>query len=258
MPLYRDEALTLRRFDLGESSVIVSFFSRGRGRMRAVAKGAKKLKSVFAGRLEPFNSVELVYYGKENSSLYRLRSVDILSARSSIAENLEKFSRACYVAELLEAGFKEHDPNRAAFETAAAAFNMIASESNRQKLDLIVRFFDLKFLAHIGYRPTLDRCVSCRGPLPEKQPRAFDAAKGGMICPGCRPKYSEAVTMSAGSAKFLARMAVTGFGRINRLRPSDTVLKELGGFLAAFRNSRLQTRIKSERFLSEFLFDPKP
>lgn len=248
MPLFRDRAITLRRFDLGESSVIVSFFSRDHGRIKGVAKGAKKLKSVFSGRMEPFHSVELGYYGKEHTDLYRLRSVDIVTARVSIAEDLEKFSRACYVAELIEAGMKEHDPNVAVYDTAESAFEMLASESDIKKLDFIVRFFDLKFLSHIGYRPMLENCVRCRGALPDSRPAAFDTEKGGLVCPKCRPKSTEAVPISAGAAKFLAKMADTGFDRINRLGVTEKVISEIGSVLTAFRNSRLQKQIKSERF----------
>jgi len=248
MPLFRDKAITLHRFDLGESSVIVSFFCRERGRIKGVAKGAKKLKSVFAGRMEPFHSVEVVYYGKEHTDLYRLRSVDIATARVSIAEDLEKFSRACYLAELIEAGMREHDPNIAAYDTAEFAFGMLAMESNPKKLDFIVRYFDLKFLSHIGYRPTLENCVACRGELPDRQPAAFDTARGGLICPSCRPKSGETISISAGSAKFLAKMAVTGFDRINRLGVTEKVMEEISSVITAFRNSRLQRQIKSERF----------
>ncbi len=248
MPLFRDRAITLRRFDLGESSVIVSFFCRERGKIKGVAKGAKKLKSVFAGRMEPFHSVEIVYYGKEHTELYRLRSVDMATARVSIAEDLEKFSRACYMAELIEAGMKEHDPNAAVYDAAESAFEMLASESDIRKLDFIVRFFDLKFLTHIGYRPMLENCVRCSGALPDRQPAAFDTAKGGLVCPKCRPKSRETVTISAGSAKFLAKMAETGFDRINRLGVTEKIIGEISGVITAFRNSRLQRQIKSERF----------
>ena len=250
MPLYRDKAVTLRRYELGESSLIVSLFTRNRGKIKVVARGAKNLKSPFAGRLEPFNTVDVVYYGKENVSLYRLTSIDVSSARVSIAEDLDKFSRACYLAEVLEAGVKEQDPNRAVFETADTALEMIASESNRQSLDLIVRLFDVKFLEHIGYRPTLTRCVSCRGALPDRQPAAFDVGKGGLVCAKCRPKSSEAIALSAGAAKFMAKMADSGFDRIGRLKPSAALMGEISGSIAAFRNSRLQSFIKSERFFT--------
>ena len=238
----------MHRFDLGESSVIVSFFCRNHGRIKGVAKGAKKLKSVFAGRMEPFHSVEVGYYGKEHTELYRLRSIDIVTARSSIAEDLEKFSRACYMSELIAAGMKEHDPNIALYDLAESAFNMLAMESSVKKLDFIVRFFDLKFLSHIGYRPTLEHCVRCSSALPDRQQVGFDTAKGGLVCPKCRPKSSDTVPISAGTAKFLAKMVDTGFDRIHRLGVTENVVSEITAVLTAFRNSRLQTQIKSERF----------
>lgn len=250
MPLFNDEALTLRHFDFGEADRIVSFFAKKHGKIRVVAKGARKMKSRFAGRLEPFHKVDIVYYGRENANLYKLSSVDFNSTRGAVSDDLEKFHRACYITELMELALREGDPNPKAFMAANAALELVAGEPRPRELDWLVRFFDVRFLSHIGYSPTLDRCVACRGSLPETGHLSFDAAKGGMVCLRCKPGFKNALPVSAGAAKFMAKMLTTEFGKAARLKPSPQMMGEITGAIIAFRDSRIQTAIKSERFFA--------
>ncbi len=250
MPLYDDEALTLRHFDLGEADRIVSFFGKKHGKIRVVAKGARKLKSRFSGRLEPFHKVDIVYFGRENASLFKLSSVDFSCTRGGVSDDLERYHRACYVAELLEVSLREGDPNPKAFMAANATLELIAQESRLPELDWLVRFFDVRFLSHLGYSPTLERCISCRGGLPETGQLSFDAGGGGMVCPGCGHNFRSAIPVSSGAAKFMAKMLTTEFGKAARLKPSPPMLREICGAIVAFRNSRIQAKIKSERFFA--------
>ena len=71
MALYRSDALVLRRRNLGEADRIVTFLSRERGKMRAVARSARRVKSKFAGAMEPLTHVHLEFYGKENADQHR-------------------------------------------------------------------------------------------------------------------------------------------------------------------------------------------
>ncbi|MEE8483153.1 MAG: DNA repair protein RecO [Nitrospinota bacterium] len=253
MPVFRDEAITLRHINFAEADRIVSFFSKKRGILKAIAKGARKLKSRFAGRLEPFHHVEIVYFGKENTTLFNLNSVEFGNARKNIASDLGKYNRACYLTEMIASGLREGDANPSAFEAANAAFELLDGETSPLALDWIVRFFDLKFLASIGYRPTLDVCVSCRKPILQNggdTEAAFDVNKGGLVCPACRPKSKSALVMSAGSAKFMGRIANTAFDKAKRLKPSARMMEEISRSIIAFRNSRLHATIKSERFFA--------
>ncbi len=250
MPLFNDEAITLRHFDLGEADRIVSFFGKKHGKVRIVAKGCRKLKNRFAGRLEPFHTVDIVYFGREHTSLFKLSSVDMKDMRPAAGENLERHPRACYVAELMEAGLREGDPNPKAWMAAEATLNLLMKETRAAELDWIVRFFDVKFLSHIGYTPTLDRCVACRGPLPDMPQTLFDAEKGGLTCPRCKHKSNGLIPLSAGAAKFLAKILTTTFGDAARLKPSPQILGEIVRCITAFRNQRLHAKFNSEKFFS--------
>lgn len=250
MPLYRDEALILRTYDLGESDRIVSFFGRRYGRVRVVAKGAKKLKSRFAGRLEPFQKVDIVFFGRENASLFKLSSVEISYPLTALSSDLEKFFRAYYLIEMVQLGLREGDPNRTAFDAVEKTLVWFDRQRSPQDFEWITRFFDIKFLSAMGYRPTLECCISCRKELPEKGQPSFDADRGGLLCPSCGRNKRDLMPISMGSAKFLAKILETGFEKAERLKPSQALLEEISRVIIAFRNSRLQAVFKTERYLN--------
>ncbi len=250
MPLFSDEAITLRHYDFGEADRIVSFFGRRFGKVRIVAKGCRKLKSRFAGRLEPFHTVDIVYFGRENANLFKLSSVDMKEMRPGAGDNLERYARACYLAELLEAGLREGDPNPKAWAAAEAALGLVMRETRPAELDWIVRFFEVKFMALLGYTPTLDRCVACRGPLDAGAQMLFDAEKGGLTCQRCKHRSGGLIPLSAGAAKFLGKILTTGFAEAARLKPSPALLAEIARCIGAFRAQRLTAKINSEKFFT--------
>ena len=92
MALYRSDALALRRFNLGEADRIVSFLTRKHGKMRAVARSARRPKSKFAAAIEPLTHVHLEFYGKENTDLFRLNSTDVLPTRKGPMKMVKSLS----------------------------------------------------------------------------------------------------------------------------------------------------------------------
>jgi DNA repair protein RecO (recombination protein O) len=80
MPTQAAEAVVLRQYALGEADRIIVFFTKEFGRLRAVARGARKLKSRFGGSLEPFNQVQLQFFLKERAELARIEHCEVLHA----------------------------------------------------------------------------------------------------------------------------------------------------------------------------------
>ncbi len=250
MPLYNDTALVLRHYDLAESDRIVSFFGRRYGRIRVVAKGAKKLKSRFAGRLEPFHSLDIVFFGKENANLVKLSSVEMSTSRTGISADLEKFYHASYMVEMVEAGLREGDPNLTAFDLVAKGLSWLERQTGSKDLEWVTRFFDLKFLSALGYRPMLERCLLCKKEWSGDTDPFFDPLAGGLLCRRCSDKKTGFIPLSKGAAKFLGKILITDFEMAERLKPSQSLLEEISRSILAFRNARLQKVFKTERFLA--------
>jgi len=252
MPLYNDEAVVLRHWDLGESDKIVSFFGKKGGRLRVVAKGAKKIKSRFMGRLEPFHKVNIVYFGKEHTQLFKLSAIELLENNSALSSDTGRYARACYFAEMLEAGLREGDPNSEVFDIAEKIFHRFSSGQVGESSEWLTRFFDIKILSALGYRPSLDRCLSCGGEFVLNSRPFFDTDGGGVVCPSCKTKkrYENRVMipMSLGSVKFLSKIVSTEIDKAERLKPSRLIMEEITLAIRAYRDSKLQKVFKSERF----------
>ncbi len=253
MPLYKDEAIILRHYDLGDADRIISFFARRYGRMRAVAKGSRKLKSRFAGRLEPFHVISITFFGRENAELFKLSGAEIIRAHPSLSDNLEKFYRACYLNEAVETGLREGDPNGAAFHAVAQTLQRLADSSSPMEREWITRFFDVKFLSALGYRPSMGHCAVCRKEWPGNGNPVFDPARGGLVCRACGGKQNNVISLSSGAVKFLNRITSTGFDKAARLKPSPQLMDEISRTVIAFRNARLQTVFRTEQLLHSSL-----
>ena len=101
MALHRTRAIVLKSINLSDSDRLVTFLTKSHGKVKCVAKGARKLKNRFWGSLEPMSHIHLIYFGKENQNLYRLNQADIIESFQSIREDLGKLYKGVYFLGLL-------------------------------------------------------------------------------------------------------------------------------------------------------------
>ncbi|MCU0310271.1 MAG: DNA repair protein RecO [Acidimicrobiales bacterium] len=175
--LHRDEAIVLRTYKLGEADRIVVLLTRGRGKVRAVAKGVRKTRSKFGARLEPTSHVAVQLY--EGRELDIVTQADSLDHFRVIRDDLERITRASAMLETADQLAQEGEVNPRLFQMLLGALRTLAGSDSA----LVVPAFFWKVLALEGYRPEVEVCVSCgaEGPLV-----AFDLDSGGTLCRACR------------------------------------------------------------------------
>ncbi|MBM3130200.1 MAG: DNA repair protein RecO [Chloroflexi bacterium] len=178
--LYRVEAIVLKRTDHGEADRLLTLLTPDLGKLRAIAKGARKPSSRKSGHVELFAHTHLlVAKGKQ---LDVVTQADTLDAFLELRENLERVGYAYYLAELVDRFSEEGTEHRATFALllrALAALNDATTEP-----DLLARFFELRLLQYVGYRPQLFNCIHC-GKAIEPVENFFSAEAGGVIDPDC-------------------------------------------------------------------------
>ena len=182
MAIVQTEALVIRSYRLGETSLIVSLFTREFGLLRCVAKGARGPKSRFGASLEPGVRLNAVLYRKLSRDLQLLSKTDIVEALPALWENPDRFAAAIQVLEFLE---------RAAYgESGDPELQDLAWETMRTLsvapgacLELIVRGFEIQACERLGYAPELKACLECRKPL--DQGGLFHPVRGGLLCESC-------------------------------------------------------------------------
>jgi DNA repair protein RecO (recombination protein O) len=179
MAIVQTEALVLRSHRLGETSLIVTLYTRDYGLLRCVAKGARGPKSRFGASLEPGVRVSVVVYRKLTRDLQLLSKADIVAYWPPLWEDPDRFARAGAVLEFLErAAYGESgDPELIdlAAETLAAM-----SEAPIPALEPMLRAFEIQACRRLGYAPELASCLECRKPL--AQGGLFHPLKGGLLC----------------------------------------------------------------------------
>jgi DNA repair protein RecO (recombination protein O) len=153
--LYRDAGIVLRTHRLGEADRIVTLLARDHGKVRAVAKGIRKTKSRFGGRLEPPAHVDvLLYAGRE---LDVVTQVETVNAFGGVRDDFDRLTRAIAMLEAVDQVTLEREPNPALYRMLVGALDALTSRD----APLVVPAFFFKLLALEGYRPQVESCTAC-------------------------------------------------------------------------------------------------
>jgi DNA repair protein RecO (recombination protein O) len=231
MRLYRDHGVVLRTIKLGEADRIVTLVTEGRGRVRAVAKGVRKTKSRFGGRLEPMSHVALqLYEGRELDTITQVETVDSFRA---IRDDLDRVARAQALLEVVDQVAQDRQANAALYRMLVGALRALAAAN----APLLVPAFFLKLLALEGFQPQLDQCVTC-GATDDLV--AFDIFEGGVLCRSDR----RGVAVSTDALDLMRR--VLGGGLADALNePAGDATRQVTQLATSAQEHHLERRLKS-------------
>lgn len=178
MALYRDQAIVLRTYKLGEADRIVVLLARDRGKIRAVAKGVRKTKSKFGSRLEPTSHIQGQFY-EGRGDLDIVTQAETIDGFRPIREDLDRFNRAVTMLEAVDQLAQDGEPAPRMYQMLVGALKTLATDNP----PLVLAGFFWKLLALEGFSPMLDECGSCGVAEPLV---AFDIGHGGVLCESCR------------------------------------------------------------------------
>jgi DNA repair protein RecO (recombination protein O) len=246
--LYAATGLVLRRIPLGEKDKIITLYTRERGKVRAVAKGARKTTSKLAGGSEPLMLVRALL--SEGQSLDVLSQAEVRESFPLIRGEWERFLRATYACELLDRLTEEADPEEGVFELLLNTFYTLQRATQP---DLALHAFELHLMARVGYEPQLFGCVQCERSWepPGFVPVAYSPVRGGALCEGCADASREEplACTSATVALLLTLATLTEPKALAALTTDPQTLKQSNRVLRAHLKLRLERAIKSTEFL---------
>jgi len=186
MALHETESIVLKSFNLSEADRIVVFLTREQGVVRGVAKGAKRLKSRFGSTLEPFSTVQLSYFQKDERELVSIQHVELVTscfAEASEPDFLKTFS---YIAELLIAFAPPHDPNETLYRMVKACIT--TGGRGTENLAAIALYFELWLLRLGGYLPDWTRCRDCERKFAEDETASMQSGYA-LLCAKCQKAH---------------------------------------------------------------------
>jgi DNA repair protein RecO (recombination protein O) len=177
----KTEAVVLRSIRYGEADRVVHLYSATRGRIGAIAKGSRRPKSRFGGRLEPFFRLNLLLY-EGRGDLLTVTGASTVEGHGRLRSNgpaIGAAGRACdAVLRLLDSG----EPNQAAYNLLCNYLGLLDSTLEEASAPGVALAFRLKLALSAGFSPELASCASCGE---TDHLAAFSGAAGGVVCSSC-------------------------------------------------------------------------
>jgi DNA repair protein RecO (recombination protein O) len=235
--LYEDEGIVLRTIKLGEADRIVTLFTRDNGKVRAVAKGIRKTRSRFGGRLEPFTRVGLVVY--RGRDLDTITAADILTSFKGVRAEYGRLVAAASLAELVEKITPDRERALSVYALLLGGLDAVAHDAGAT----VVPAFLVKLLSLSGYHPQLRACAGCGGTAALG---AFSPALGGAVCESCWRESPDAFRLAADRLGLLSDLLASDFGR----RAEAEVVAEVTRALTLYAEYHLERPLRSLRSLA--------
>ena len=240
---YQTEAVVIRKTKLGEADSILTFYTPHLGKIQGFAKSLRKPKSKLAGHLELLTHSQVTFA--------RGRNIDTITGSQTInsflplKNDLWLTSCGLYIAELVGQFTAENQENLPVFQLLLETLERLCVENNR---DLVLRYFEMRFLEATGYRPQLQECVVCHQPL-EPTANSFSPGAGGMVCPECTPAQPFAYNLSLNAQKVLRLLQSGDYATTARLKIAPELARETENVMSGYLRFLLEKEVKSAAWL---------
>ncbi|HEX2163660.1 MAG TPA: DNA repair protein RecO [Thermoanaerobaculia bacterium] len=256
MSLSSAEALVLAVVDLHDRDKIVTFLTRERGKLRGVARGARRKYSRFAGQLQPLAKLAITWYEKEGRELVRISGAEVVALPTRLQGDLEGILVGSYLAEHLIELVQENEPAELYFRLLDATLGALAAGVDR---DLVTRWFEVWALQLAGVFPVPEECPRCGRPYAAAGGAVLPASGESLVCRDCAGGAAEIGGAQAVPPEVLGLVA-----RFARERPAELAaqpprtadlrrIEELTGRVRrAFLERELRSYVVMQRTLAGF------
>ncbi len=191
--IIKTEAVVLSKLNYGDSSSIVSLFTKEYGKLSAMLKGGRNPKSKLSLIVDPINYLEVIFYNNPSRDLQILSNADIKAHFPKIKEDLDKLKYAHSVIELVKNLSVEHEVNKKLFSGIVRILELM-SDGKENPAVSFGRFF-LFFLKELGYEFQLKKCASCGKTNLAGIELSYNY-EIGILCNECSINYMENVTVN--------------------------------------------------------------
>ena len=249
--VYKTPAIVLRQRRLGDADKIITFYSANFGKLEAVAKGVRRIKSRLAGHVEPLNHGSyMIAHGRNLDIVTQAQTVENFP---HLRDDLARLSRALYAAELVDRATEEREENFALYRLLLDTLRRLAT---RDDLDTVLRFFEMMLLAQLGYRPELRHCVECGADLDSAR-LSWAPGLGGIVGPECRPPDVMLRPVSVGALQMLRLLQRGDFNALEGIEIDPDLAGELERHLREALHFALEREVRSAAFLDSVRRPPK-
>lgn len=229
---YRANAVVLRTYKFGEADRIAVLLTELEGKVRAVAKGARKSGSRFAALLEPTSHIDVQLY-RGRGDLDTVTQVQAIDTFGQIRGDLDRFTRASSFIEATDHVTPDREPHERLYHMLVGALRLVADDNPT----LTPAGFFLKLLALEGLEPVLDRCIGCGVTEPLV---TYDPVNSGTRCASCR----QGIAITDESLRICRLILGGGLAAALKL-PDAPILDDINRLAATMVEHQTDRRLKS-------------
>jgi DNA repair protein RecO (recombination protein O) len=242
-------AIVLRAIEHGDHDKIVTFFTLRQGKISLMAKGAKKSMKRFAGILELFSVLNLVWARNRPRGLPILQEATVVHPFERIRTDIAKTAYASYWCELVYHWMEPGQKQVSVYKLLEYTLDKLnAGDLPEGTLHLA---FQLRFMVINGFGPGFEHCSACRLPLEQwgSTSVAFDARRGGVLCPQCQTHKPSRLYLCKGTIRLLQWVLNAPLEKLHQVRFSKQAMRESLDMLETFVPYHLGKETKSLKFL---------
>ncbi len=242
------EGIVLRTMEYSETDLLVTIYSKEQGKFSAIAKGARKVKSSLRGAVQPFMCSEFAVLPGRNLSI--ITQAVVINPYLGLRDDLSKIAYASYLLELVQLGTEENKVHADLYYLLQAALVLLELG---QDAELTARFFELRFLDILGYRPYLAGCVNCRRRV-QNSKFVLSPVKGGILCSSCGSGASLPV-MNAGTVLMMEKLLQVPLTQLPNLKINKVSKSEMDQALQIYLQYHIERFSKARGLLQQLLPD---
>jgi DNA repair protein RecO (recombination protein O) len=239
------EAVVLRHSDYGEADRLLTIFTREQGKLRAIAKGVRKMQSRKAGHLEPYTQVALML--AQGHDLWIVTQAEAIESLQPLREDLTRLSYAGYVVELLDRFTYEEGQNWQLYNLLVETLKRLSAEEDAF---IPVRYYEMRLLDLLGFRPLLFECAACGKPILAED-QYFSAERGGVLCPDCGLMVNEVRPVSMDALRYMRHFQRSTYNEAKRATPVKETRDEVEALLNYYLTYLLERNLNTPEFIRQ-------
>ncbi len=233
------EAVVLHSMKYGDTSKIVSLYSRKYGKIKVIAKGARTLNNKFGASLEPLTYSSVVFYKKEQKTLYLLSKSEIVQPQKHLFSHSEKMLIGLALVELINKVMHDEEEHEEIFQLLTNALHSI--NTAEKNLFNIIIAFQLQLFHHFGFGLELQQCSHCKKNLHQNSSHVYLLlSRDAVMCSQCHETHKGGIGIPQNIFSLLSFFASNTFSAIYEQELSSSLQKSLTSILHSYMHYHIE------------------
>ncbi len=239
-------AVILKTIPYGESDLLVFFFTPGGGRLKGIAKGARRSRKRFVNCLDVFSLVRLEFSTRRTGEFHLIQSGKLVNGFPGLRRDFATLSCASYMVELTEVLFPTGVSDPEVFELLAGSLDRLSAGKDR---DATCTVFEMRAMALGGFGLVFEACSVCGRAYRNEGRAVFTCESGGIACLGCLSEAAHRPVVSPETVRVIRLVQAGPWEAVQGVEVTEEIIAELRPVLRLHREYRLERELRTARYI---------